>query len=274
MEWQDEGIVLATRPHGETGLILSLLTSGQGRHSGLVRGGYGLRLSGLLQLGNTVQAHWRARQAERLGYFTCESLCSRAAFLLGTPDRLAALVSAVTLCEIALPERQPCPEIFADLTLLLDTLLLASPSDSGSKPNRNNHRDSDQAPAFARFYVHWECRLLTRLGFGLDFSCCAATGIPRGPDSDLIYVSPRTGRSVSRKAGEELAHKLLPLPAFLLNPDTDVSSSILMPDILRGLRLTGYFLGRCILADRSGGSGAVFLPAARLRFIQCMTARY
>src|SRR5205085_8745702 len=59
--------------------------------------------------------------------------------------------------------------------------------------------------------VRFELLMLSELGFGLDLGRCAATG----ETSDLIYVSPKSGRAVSRGAGEAWQHKLLRLPAFL-----------------------------------------------------------
>jgi DNA repair protein RecO (recombination protein O) len=67
MEWVDEGIVLGVKRHGETSVILELMTHGHGRHLGLVRGGSGVRLRGILQPGNAVRATWRARLDEHLG---------------------------------------------------------------------------------------------------------------------------------------------------------------------------------------------------------------
>ena len=38
MEWLDRGYVLSVRLHGESALIVSILTEANGRHPGLVRG--------------------------------------------------------------------------------------------------------------------------------------------------------------------------------------------------------------------------------------------
>ncbi len=61
MQWTDEGIVLGVKRHGETSVILELMTHAHGRHLGLVRGGAGPRLRGVLQPGNALRATWRAR---------------------------------------------------------------------------------------------------------------------------------------------------------------------------------------------------------------------
>src|SRR5207244_5785448 len=91
MEWRDSGFVLSARRHGESALIVELLTLEHGRHAGLVRGGQSPRRRALLQSGNRVAASWRGRLSEHLGTFECELVEAHAARLLDDPDRLAAL---------------------------------------------------------------------------------------------------------------------------------------------------------------------------------------
>src|SRR5213083_2722037 len=105
MEWRDTGFVLAARRHGESALIVELLTAEHGRHAGLVRGGQSPRRRALLQPGNLVAANWRGRLAEHLGNLDCELVRAHAASLLDDPDRLAALAAAASLVAAALPER-------------------------------------------------------------------------------------------------------------------------------------------------------------------------
>ena len=87
MDWQDDGIILSVRKHGETSAIVNVLTRAHGRHAGLVRGGGGKRLSGILQPGNKVQARWHARLPEHLGTFTVEPIKAFAAAALPSPSR-------------------------------------------------------------------------------------------------------------------------------------------------------------------------------------------
>jgi DNA repair protein RecO (recombination protein O) len=89
-------------------------------------------------------------------------------------------------------------------------------------------------------YVRFEAGLLQELGFALDFSRCAATGTT----DDLVYVSPKSGRAVSRAAGEPYADRLLPLPPFLLSAQGGLRPG----DIGDGLLLTGHFLESFVFA--------------------------
>src|ERR1700722_14017954 len=119
MEWRDDGFVLSARRHGESALIIELLTREHGRHAGLVRGGQSPRRRALLQPGNLLAAFWRGRLPEHLGTFECELLAAHAASLLDDPDRLAALNAAVALLVAALPEREVQPNLYASFAALL-----------------------------------------------------------------------------------------------------------------------------------------------------------
>jgi DNA repair protein RecO (recombination protein O) len=236
MEWRDIGYVLSARRHGESALIVELLTAEHGRHAGLVRGGQSPRRRALLQPGNEIAADWRGRLPEHLGTFECELLASHAANFLDDPNRLAALNAAIALLLAALPEREPHPDLHAAFAALLGAL--------------------DSAAAWAQVYVFWECGLLAALGFGLDLGRCAVTGT----NQDLAYVSPRTGRAVSRDTGAPYHDKLLPLPGFLWR-DTPAEPG----DIVAGLILTRHFLLHHLLEPQGAR-----LPEARERFLERM----
>jgi len=238
IDWRDEGFVLSARPHGESGLLVSALTREHGRHMGLVRGGTGKAARGLYQPGNRLSLVWKARLADHLGNLTAEMSEAIAAVVLGAPDRLAVLAAVCAVADGALPEREPVPAIYDDFAALLALLV-------------DDTRAAEAAPAL----VVWELALLADLGFGLDLSCCAATGTT----DDLLYVSPKSGRAVSAAAGEPWKDRLLPLPVFLLG-DRDGLGSVPPEQVADGLRLTGFFLDRHVFTPRRQG-----LPAARVR---------
>ncbi len=218
MEWIDEGIVLSARPHGESAAIVTLLTAGHGRHAGLVPGGQGRAARPVLQPGNRVQAKWRARLVDHLGTFTLDLQAAQAALWLDSPEIVAIIASACAVTEASMPERQPMPGVYAGLAALLAL------------------RDAD---LFAPVYVKWETALLQALGYGLDLTQCAASG----KAENLAFISPKTGRAVSRNAGEPYRDKLFPLPAFLLG-----GAFWTQKDIFQGLEITGYFLSRHVFS--------------------------
>ena len=80
MQWTDDGIIIGTRRHGETSLIVELMTPAHGRHLGLVRGGRSRRIQPMLQPGNSVTATWRARLDAHLGHYTVEGTRPRGSY--------------------------------------------------------------------------------------------------------------------------------------------------------------------------------------------------
>jgi DNA repair protein RecO (recombination protein O) len=242
MQWTDEGIVLGVKRHGEANAILEVMTCGHGRHLGLVRGGAGSRLRPVLQPGNRVSSTWRARLDEHLGHYVVEALDARAASYLLVPHALYGVTHLAALCRL-LPERDPHPQIHAALDDVLDGLL--DPCRAG--------------PSVVRF----ELQLLAELGFGLDLATCAAGG----GDTDLVYVSPKSGRAVSRQAGAPWKDKLLALPAFLRDRHIGHPSlrDVSQKDIADGFALTGVFLVRYVLEPRGLG-----LADARASFIAAL----
>jgi DNA repair protein RecO (recombination protein O) len=237
MDWRDQGILLTSRRHGESSAIIEVLTPAHGRHLGLVRGGAGRRLAPVLQPGAQLDLTWRARLEAQLGSFTVEPVKARAPLLMGDAPALAGLNAMVALLSFALPERTPQPRLYPHSLALFDAL----------------GGDAD----WPLHYLHWEAALLDDLGFGLDLSVCAATG----SRDDLAYVSPRTGRAVSRAGAGAWADRLLPLPPCLLG-----QGPATLTELLEGLRTTGHFLEHHLapsLGDRP-------LPAARRRLLEAL----
>ncbi len=235
MEWSDDAIVLSTRPHGESSAILELLTRDHGRHAGLVRGGASRRVKPTLQPGNSVHVQWRARLEEHLGSFTCELARSRAGELMDGRDTLAGLNAFSAMTIAAMPEREAHATVFLGGAILLDEMM------------------TGDTAHWLPLYVRWEAGLLEALGFGLDLSECASTGAK----TDLIYVSPKSGRAVSRDAAGIYASRMFRLPGFLMGDDTDQAHG---DEIASGLALTGHFLLERVLKPQGKG-----LPPARVR---------
>jgi len=217
------GIVCALRAHGEHGAVARLLTPDHGLVAGYVRGGRSRALRPVLLPGNAVKAEFRARTEDQLASLTVELEHSRAP-LLGEPLPAAAIDWACALTAAALPEGTPYPTLYEALDGVLGAVE-AAPAARG----------------WSAALVRYELLLLAELGFGLDLSRCAATGNA----DELAFVSPRSAAAVSRAGAEGYEARLLPLPPFLLQGGAGD-----WPQIMDGLRLTGFFLERSVLTER------------------------
>ncbi len=222
MQWSDQAIILGVRRHGENSVIAEVMTHDRGRHSGLLKNGRSRTMQPVLQPGNLVEVTWRARLDEHLGNFKIEPLNFRAAHLMESPLGTYGVQSLSAVLRL-LPERDPHPHLFEALNVVLDNL--------------------SDARSAGELYVRFELGVLDDLGFGLDLSVCAASG----DSEDLIYVSPKSGRAVSRQAGAPWADKMLALPEFL---KTGARDGATIETMTQAFRLSGYFLNRYVYGPR------------------------
>ncbi|KQS96560.1 MULTISPECIES: DNA repair protein RecO [unclassified Rhizobium] len=233
MQWSDQGIIIGVRRHGETSVVAEVMTRDHGRHMGLVRGGRSRTMQPVLQPGNEVEVTWRARLDEHLGEFKLEPVTLRAARLMEAATSVYGVQAMGALLRL-LPERDPHPHLYETLGIILENL--DDPSDAGE------------------LFVRFEIAVLNDLGFGLDLVECAATGAR----DDLVYVSPKSGRAVSREAGAPYADKMLALPGFLAQGGAADHDSL-----QAAFRMTAFFLHRHVYEPRGIG-----LSAARDGFVQ------
>ena len=236
MEWRDKGILLATRPFGETSLIIDVFTPDHGKSSGVVRGGQSKKLKPILQIGAQLELTWKARLEEHLGSFQVELIRSRTANVMNDRLLLAGMLSSTTLINRFFPVGQVYKQFYESSENLFD--LLQFPD------------------IWALGYFKWELEFLATLGFGLDLEKCAVTG----STADLKFISPKSGRAVSQAGAGEWSSKLLPFPVAASG---QVNS---LEDVLNGLKVLQFFLEKKLLV----AFGMEQLPAARSRFISSL----
>lgn len=237
IEWRDDAALLTVRPFGETSVIIEVFSAAHGRHAGVVRGGTSRKIAPLLQPGAQLAVSWKARLDSHLGSFAVEPVRSRTAAAMGDRLALAGLNAVCGLLAMVLPEREAHPALYDRTIGLLDLL--------------------GQTDVWPLAYLRWEQALLEEMGFGLDLSACAV----RGVNEDLIYVSPKSGRAVSREAAGEWADRMLPLPPVLAGKGDAANA-----EIVTALGTTGYFVAHRLI----GSLGDRPMPAARARLLDAI----
>ncbi len=230
--------MLSARAHGETGAIVELLTARHGRHAGHLPGGASRKMKPFLQPGAQVMVSYHARTSEQLGSLRLEPVGEGPAALFDDPLALTGLSAAAAVAAGALPEREPHPSAYLGFEALVSAFA----------------HDAVWPAVFVRF----EAGLLEELGFGLDLSKCAATG----QTDDLVYVSPKTGRAVSREAGAPYAARMLALPPFMLGGQAGLGEG----DVGKGFTLTGHFLDQFVFGPLNRP-----LPPARVWLLDKLT---
>ena len=227
-EWNDVGIILSAKKYGEKGLIVNILTETHGRYVGWINNYKTKSILSSIQPGNLVKVFWKSRLIEQMGNFKIELISSISGKIFDEKLKLQALISLCSLLEKFLPERQSYSEIFNATKAFLNVLVI------------NNELDNNQ---WIKGYVKWEIGLLSSIGFSLDLKKCAVTG----QKNNLYYVSPKTGKAVSKQGAGKFAPKLLKLPMFLGGAE-DIGSS-LNEEIIMGLNITTYFFKNKLLSS-------------------------
>ena len=185
-EWNDNVILLSSKPHGETGMLTSVFSKNNGRYKAFVYGGNSQKKRATFQKGNLCYANWKARMPEQMGSIKLELLKSIAPNIMNSPIQLSALVSVCEISEYILPEREPNENLYDATIKLFDVL----------------HLSDNLNFSWVKGYINWELGLLSELGFSLKLDQCAVNG----DCNDLAFVSPKTGRAVSYDVGLSLIH--------------------------------------------------------------------
>ncbi len=234
MEWTDQGILLSVRRHGEGAAIIKVLTEHHGHHAGLVRGGGSRKMASMLQAGNQMSLTWRARIEDQLGTFSVELLKARSGSFISDKKKLFLFNALSAMLARYLPEREPNVVLYDACIELLDLM---------------QHSDYWQ-----HRYCLLEFEMLDALGYGADRFFCAVTGI----DYDLRYISPMSGRAVSRKGAQGYEKRLLPYPKMFTRAKL---SAIPEGEFYESLRVSGYFFENKIPTVKGQ------LPQARQRLM-------
>ena len=235
-EWNDNVILLSSKPHGETGMLTSVFSRYNGRYKGFVYGGNSQKKRSTFQKGNLCNAHWKARMPEQMGSIKLELLKSIAPNIMNSPIQLSALLSVCEISEYILPEREPNENLYDATIKLFDVL----------------HLSDNFNFSWVKGYINWELGLLSELGFSLKLDQCAVNA----DSTNLAFVSPKTGRAVSYDVGFPYKNKLFVLPNFL---GGNYYKENLNKDLLNGLFLTKYFINLNFFKN-------IKLPASRIRF--------
>jgi len=226
--WTDQGIVLSARPHGEGGAVVALLTQENGRHAGYVHGGMSSKKRSIIEPGSQVNAEWSSRTTDALGSYTLEPERGLSPEIMQSSLRLAALLSACSMCDAALPEREGHAGLYHGLIALMDAL---------------------EGEHWGISYIMWEISLLRELGFRLELDKCAGDG----DVNTLAYVSPKTGRAVSKAQAAPYKEKLLELPHFLRPAEARGVEAGEPEDVYTGLKMTAHFLEHWVFNHHTKG---------------------
>ncbi|MDX2049731.1 MAG: DNA repair protein RecO [Rickettsiaceae bacterium] len=220
MKISDTGIILDQKKFQEDKLLLKILSKNHGICSGLFRARSQNKLYEA-SVGNIIKFERFSRLYSQLGTLNCERIESFQRNIISTKQNLYLFKNFTNIILSSFTEYEPHIELFSIAENFLRNL------------GKLSYLDMCKC----------EIEILKIAGYGIDLSKCAVDG----SDEDLAYVSPKSGKAVSRLNGQDYKHLLLKLPNFLHKNIEPEDSS----EILAALDLTEYFFKRYIWHDKN-----------------------
>ena len=214
MQIDDEAIILKKKKYGESSLLITFFSYHHGINTGLVKGVL-KKDFGTYEIGNKVYIKSSFRLDEQLWNCKFELIKNNSVNYFDNQNKLNTLLTICSIIDLSLPKNNPQIKIYNKTIDLIENLL---------------------SKDWAVKYIFWELFLLSELGYGLDLEKCVVSG----KKENLIYISPKSGKAVSKKEGEKYKNKLFNLPKFLINKNVKPTNDSLK----QAISLTGFFIDK------------------------------
>ncbi len=218
MKINDEGLIIGQKKYGEDALIINIFSKSNGPIMGLTK--ISKKNNKALLLDN-VTFNWKSRISDGLGYLNFEIINNY--YSINEPYILNLIkVSISEVCLKLIPLKDSNSHIYINIIQILELF---------KKKKLNNLE-------YAKYFIIWELDFIANLGYEVDFTKCSVSGVK----DNLVYLSPKSGNVVSREVGEPWKEKLLNIPAFIINKESNFKKE----DIINGLLVTEFFFNRII----------------------------
>ncbi len=213
MNIEDVGILVSKIKYGETSLILSIFSKNHGLQKGILKGATSLKNKSILEIGNVLKFQKRARSDEYLGFLKIDLQESYLYKIFNNTNKLLTISSICELVSSFLPEKEKDVKFY---NLTISTIIVLQKED------------------FIKYYIKWELKFLEKIGIGLDLSKC----IVSNQINNLYYLSPKTGKSVTKEVGKTYHNKLFIIPDFFKNLESNYTKN----DIYESFKIINHFL--------------------------------
>ena len=225
MNWDDTGFLLSKHKYNENSVITEFFTQEHGKVTGIVFGGTSKKIKNYLQIGNQLSLNYNSKSVNRVGYFKIEILKAYSPMYFDDHNKLNCISSAMNLIKLLTAESQTNIQIYE---LLKDFYLILSNKD------------------WLKNYIYWELKLLSLLGYNLDFSTIVSKKII---NNKTLYVA-------------ETSSEIKVVPNFLINKDKSIED---FKTLLDGLKLVGDYIDKTILKPNN-----LNFPISRNQFLNSL----
>ena len=225
MNWDDTGFLLSKSKYNENSLITEIFTKNYGKISGIIFGGTSKKIKNYLQIGNQLFVNYNSKSENRIGYFKIEIYKAYSPIYFDEKKKLNCIMSAMNLIKLLTAELQSNIKIY---DLINEFYLILSENQ------------------WLKKYIFWELKLLSLLGYNIDFEKIVNKKII---DNKTLYIA------------ESSTEKKI-VPNFLIDKkDTKIDLNIL----LDGLKLVGDYMDKTVLKPNN-----LNFPISRNQFVNSL----
>ena len=225
MNWDDTGFLVSKNKYSENSVITEIFTKNHGKISGLIFGGTSKKIKNYLQIGNELFTSYNSKSENKIGYFKIEISKAYSPIYFDEPKKLNCITSAMNLIKLFTAESQSNVKIYD----LINDFYLVLTDDEWLKK-----------------YIFWELKLLSILGYDLNFDNMVNKKIIH---NKILYIA---SSSTEKKI----------VPNFLIDKKDPVND---LNTLLDGLKLVGDFMNKMILKPNN-----MNFPINRNQFINSL----
>lgn len=219
-------IVLRARPYGESDKIVTFLTEGFGKLTGIAKGALRSRrrFVNSLEPFSLITLRFEERSHSNLAFIAGAELLFGMRQLASSLERIAYAAYLVEITDGLVSEREENSAVFQHL--------------------RDGLRYLEQIGSSLRFLTCYELKLLHLVGYRPALELCKRCGQARSAAVSQWYFSPADGGMLCEPCSRQrrnllpLGHAAADLLSMLQSDDHDLSSRVIMPgSVIRELRM-------------------------------------
>ncbi len=241
MKISDNGIILFCKKIQESLMLVKIFSESNGLCLGFAKNIPQKKLHNY-QVGNLVKFQKFARTTDQLGIISCESIKSYQWHIMSSKLNLYGFSGISNIVLGCFEEYEPHNNSYKIIVAFLEELT-----------------NSDFS--WLR-YFQTEINLLKDAGYGLELDKCAVTH----ETENLLYVSPKSGRAVSKEAAKGYEHLLLKLPEFLVY-QTEPEN---FEEIENAFKLSEYFFERYIWKEKGNPELIKFRDLLKSSYVRAL----
>ncbi len=208
----DEGFLIYIKKYNEKSLIVKIISKNNGIISGFLKKSFNKQDKYINQIGNFVNFEYNYKTVDKKGTIQLENIKSYIGVIINNNFNLAIFNSIVAILIASISENDNIEEIYKICEKIFFAFI---------------YNDKN----LILHYIDFLFKIVAYLGINIDISKCVVSG-----NSEVYYMSPKTGNCVSKEVGEKYKKNLFIIPKCFFEDCFD------KVEIVNSINILHYFV--------------------------------